>query len=72
MHHVSVLLTLHWAALGHSPKEIRTLVMAEGMDGLAKLVWTLQNVVLDQQASKTFLCQGNTQEAEGLLSECSC
>lgn len=46
--------------------------MAEGMDGLAKLVWTLQNVVLDQQASKTFLCQGNTQEAEGLLSECSC
>lgn len=58
VHHVSVLLTPHWGALGHFPKEIRTVVMAEGMDGLAKLVWTLQNVVLDQQASKTIPLKG--------------
>lgn len=58
VHHVSVLLTPHWGALSHFPKEIRTVVMAEGMDGLAKLVWTLQNVVLDQQASKTIPLEG--------------
>lgn len=53
---------------GHVPREIRTVVMAEGVEGLAKLVWTLRNVVLDQQTSKTFLWKGNTREAEELLS----
>lgn len=64
VHHMSVLLTLHWGALGHFPMEIRTVVMAEGVDGLAKLVWILQNVILDHRHPKAFLWKGNAQEAE--------